>query len=47
MKATGDGNIWLGTEYGMYVYDPQTEHFISVKEKFPEIKKSTASHYLF
>ena len=38
MKATGDGNIWLGTEYGMYVYDPQTEYFISVKEKFPEIR---------
>jgi two-component sensor histidine kinase len=38
MKATEDGNIWLGTEYGMYVYDPQTEYFISAKEKFPEIK---------
>ena len=38
LKSTNDGNIWLGTEYGMYVFDPQSECFVSLKEKFPQIK---------
>jgi two-component sensor histidine kinase len=38
LTATDDGNIWMGTENGMYVFDPLSECFISSKEKFPEIK---------
>ena len=40
LEATNDGNIWLGTEYGLFVYDRASDCFISIKEKFPGIKNS-------
>jgi len=39
MEAGDDGNIWLGTEYGMFVYDLQKECFVMAGEKFPELTK--------
>jgi|GEM_PF-2684952 len=38
LETTDDGNIWLGTEYGFYVYDRASDQFVSIKEKFPAIK---------
>ena len=40
LEATDDGNIWLGTEYGFFVYDRASDRFISIKEKFQGIKNS-------
>src|SRR5688500_1730307 len=28
LEATSDGNIWLGTEYGLFVYDRSSDCFI-------------------
>lgn len=38
IEVTDDGNIWLGTENGLYVFDPASECFVSIREKFPGIK---------
>lgn len=43
IEITEDGAVWLATEYGIFVYDPQTETFISVKQKFPGIKSLPAA----
>ncbi len=40
LEATNDGNVWLGTEYGFFVYDRASDCFISIKEKFHGIKNS-------
>ncbi len=38
IEVTDDGNIWLGTENGFYVFDPASACFVSLKEKFPNVK---------
>ena len=43
LEATSDGNIWLGTEYGLFVYDRASDCFISINEKFPGIKNPRRS----
>jgi two-component sensor histidine kinase len=35
IAATDDGNTWLATEYGIYVFDATTQKFVSAKERFP------------
>ena len=36
--TTDDGNVWLATENGFFVFDRASDHFISIKEKFPGIR---------
>ena len=36
--TTDDGNVWLATENGFFVFDRLSDCFISIKEKFPGIK---------
>ena len=43
IEITDDGSIWLATEYGLFVFDPRSENFISVKQKFPGIKNLPAA----
>ncbi len=38
LEVTEDGNIWLGTENGFFVFDQSSDCFISIREKFPGIK---------
>jgi two-component sensor histidine kinase len=38
MEVTEDGNVWLGTENGFFVFDPSLDCFVPVKQKFPGIK---------
>ncbi len=36
--TTDDGNVWLATENGFFVFDRPSDCFMSIKEKFPGIK---------
>lgn len=44
--ATDDGNVWLATENGFFLFDRSLDCFISIKEKFPGIKglPATSNH---
>lgn len=39
--STDDGNIWLATEQGLYVFDVQLQYFIAAREKFPGLKNNS------
>ena len=41
IATTDDGNIWLATEHGIYVFDQQAQYFIPAREKFPGLKNFT------
>lgn len=43
IEITEDGAVWLATEYGLFVFDQQSESFISVKQKYPGIKNMPAA----
>jgi len=43
IETTEDGSIWLATEYGIFTYDPSSETFISIKQKYPGIKNIPAA----
>ena len=40
IAATDDGNIWLATEVGIYVFDKEAQNFIAAREKFPGMKNA-------
>lgn len=41
IAVTDDGNIWLATELGIYVFDSPSQHFIPAGERFPRMKNAT------
>ena len=43
IETTEDGSIWLATEFGIFTYEPSSETFISIKQKFPGIKNIPAA----
>ena len=43
IETTEDGGIWLATEFGIFTYEPSSETFISIKQKFPGIKNIPAA----
>lgn len=40
IEVTEDGSIWLATEDGIYIYSPESESFISIRQRFPGIQNS-------
>lgn len=36
LYATPDGGLWVGTDRGVYIYDPQTETFTALLTKSPD-----------
>ena len=35
IAVTDDGNVWLATEFGIYVFDRTSQYFIPATERFP------------